>query len=494
MLFNTLSFLIFLVVSYVLFLVIPNVTRPYFLLACSYFFYMCWNPKYALLLLGSTVITYVCGLLVGKFGKIAIAGSVILNLSVLVIFKYLNFFSDSFNKLAGIFKIDYSFRTFDIILPVGISFFVFQAIGYTIDVYRKEIEPEKNFFIYALFISFFPQLVAGPIERSKRMLSQIRSLDSKRIFNFERFERGIFFALYGFFMKMVIADRVALFVDTVFDVEKYGEYTGLVSLLGILLFTLQIYCDFAGYTYIAIGTAGLFGFDLCENFNAPYFARGIKDFWARWHMSLTTWFRDYLYIPLGGSRKGTARKYLNVFIVFLLSGLWHGAAWHFVVWGVIHGLGRIIEEILTPVGKKLVTSLEKAGVLKSEVYSFGLGHRIITFFYVAFAWTFFRASSISQALDIIKGTFAEFNPWVLTDGTLLSLGIDAGYWNILVISLAFIIFVDFNKNRKKDLVEGICRQNYLFKVLLVVFAVVFIALFGVYGPQYDAAQFIYFQF
>lgn len=494
MLFNTLSFLAFLTISYIIYIILPNVVRPYFLLVASYAFYMCWNPKYALLLLGSTLITYVCGLCIKRFGKAAIAVSVTLNLLLLIIFKYLNFLTESLNKVLSIVKPDKAFSTFDIILPVGISFFIFQAIGYTIDVYRKEIEPEKNFFLYALFVSFFPQLVAGPIERSKRILTQIHDLNSKRIFNFSRFEQGFLYALYGFFLKMVIADRAALYVDTIFDVQEYSNYTGFVSLVGILLFTLQIYCDFAGYTYIAIGSAKLFGFDLCENFNAPYFARGIKDFWSRWHMSLTTWFRDYLYIPLGGSRKGTFRKYVNVFIVFLLSGLWHGAAWHFVMWGVVHGIARIIEELLTPLYKKTVAALEKAELIDSKTFSFDFGKRLVTFAFVAFAWLLFRAESLRQAADILKGTFTTFNPWVLTDGTIHSLGIDAKGWNVLLVAIAFLIFADYCKDKKKDLIGAVCRQNYLFKTLLVVFAVMFIVLFGVYGPQYNAAQFIYFQF
>lgn len=341
MLFNSMNFLIFFPVVVCIYFILPEKMKKFWLLASSYYFYMCWNAKYVLLLLSSTVITYASGLLLErikqntwddvrkrKYKNAVVALSFSLNLAILFYFKYINFALSMMSRIFHAVHIDLNVPAFDILLPVGISFYTFQALSYTMDVYRDEIYAEKNFFRYALFVSFFPQLVAGPIERSKNLLKQ---LVQPKKFDFEAAADGFYLMLWGFFLKLVLADRIAVFVDTVY--ADYQTYTGWYLIIATMLFAMQIYCDFYGYSVIAMGAAEILGIQLMENFEAPYLSVSVAAFWRKWHISLTSWFKDYLYIPLGGSRKGKIRKYFNKMLVFLASGLWHGADISFVIWG-----------------------------------------------------------------------------------------------------------------------------------------------------------------
>lgn len=339
MIFNSMQFLIFFPIVFMIYFLFPPKTRYIWLLISSYYFYMCWNPKYIFLILFSTTVTYISGIAIetvkkknvdGKrwFLKCCVAISFFLNLLVLFYFKYFEFMITNLNRFIGILGLQILVPVFDIILPVGISFYIFQALGYTMDVYRGEIEAEKNFFRYALFVSFFPQLVAGPIERSKNLLKQV---NNPTYFKVENARQGLLTMAYGLFMKVVVADRLAGIIDPIYN--NWSEQTGMRLMTATILFAVQIYCDFEGYSQLAIGSAQVLGFHINQNFKIPYLSTSIQDFWQRWHISLTGWFRDYLYIPLGGNRKGKVRKYLNTMIVFLVSGLWHGASWHFVVWG-----------------------------------------------------------------------------------------------------------------------------------------------------------------
>lgn len=316
MLFNSFSFLVFFPAVTLVYYIIPKRYQWLLLWGVSYYFYMCWNPKYLLLLLASTFITYISGMVISKCAtkrkkKLVVFGCVLCNLSILVIFKYLNWAIDNVNHLFEISGSLNHINTFDIILPVGISFYIFQALSYTIDVYRGEVKAEKNFGKYALFVSFFPQLVAGPIERSRNLLTQ---LEKGHYFNYTRLCHGAWLMLWGYFQKVVIADRCAILVTQVF--EHYQSYKGFEIAIAVILFAIQIYCDFGGYSDIAIGAAEVLGIDLMKNFDVPYFSTSIYEFWKRWHISLTSWFRDYVYIPLGGNRKGRLRKYVNIMIVF----------------------------------------------------------------------------------------------------------------------------------------------------------------------------------
>ncbi len=496
MLFNSLSFLIFFPIVLLIYFVIPKKIRYIWLLVTSYFFYMCWNAQYALLLLFSTAVTYLAGLILHRLKdrqigrKLVVAVSLVINLGILFVFKYLDFAMDTLQSIGAKIGVTIAEPTFSLLLPVGISFYIFQAVGYMIDIYRGKLEPEKNFLRYALFVSFFPQLVAGPIERSTKLLPQMQQMEHIRLWNRDRIRDGALVMLYGYVLKMVLADRAALLVDTVFDVNYYAQYVGITAWVGAILFSLQIYCDFAGYTYIARGAAKIMGFDLMENFNTPYLATSIKDFWDRWHISLTSWFRDYLYFPLGGSRKGVVRKYLNIMIVFTVSGLWHGASWHYVVWGVLHGVMRVCGEVTRKLREKLASLF---GV-KTDVLSYKLFQMLVTFVLVTLAWVFFRAESVGQAVHIIKNMFTAWNPWVLFDGMLLGIGLDSKDWNVLLVTILLLFVVEWFKYNKVSLVEVFAKQNLLFQWLFFYISILAVVVFGVYGPAYNAAQFIYFQF
>ena len=479
MLFNSFNFLIFFPAVVLVYFLIPQKVRYLWLLVTSYYFYMCWNPKYVLLLLFSTLVTFLGGLAIERFQakKTFLSLTVIANLTVLFAYKYFDFAVDNLNWILGKFHIQAIDPGFDILLPVGISFYTFQALGYTIDVYRKEIYAEKNFFKYALFVSFFPQLVAGPIERSKNLLKQV---SEKHTFDYERMRKGLLIMLWGYFLKLVVADRAAIFVNAVYG--DYASYGGVYIVVATLLFAVQIYCDFAGYSTIARGAALVMGFRLMENFEAPYFAKSVAEFWRRWHISLSGWFRDYLYIPLGGNRKGKWRKQLNTMIVFLVSGLWHGASWNYVIWGGLNGLYQVVgmwrQEL-----KKKISGREQYG-----------GSVMLTFLLVDFSWLFFRADSMTDAVAMLKSIFTVRNFHVFTDGGLFRLGLNNYHFLFLLFAIFILWITDFFKYKNVDMFEKIENQNVVLRFCVYMSLFCMVVLFGVYGVDYEASQFIYFQF
>jgi D-alanyl-lipoteichoic acid acyltransferase DltB (MBOAT superfamily) len=498
MLFNSIDFLIFFPIVVLLYFLIPKRIKHLWLLAASYYFYMCWNAKYALLILTSTVITYFSGLFMEKIKQSihepsrqkrlknwVLAGSFISNLGILFYFKYIDFALSIVTKFFELFHISLNTPVFSPLLPVGISFYTFQALSYTMDVYRDDIYAEKNFFRYALFVSFFPQLVAGPIERSKNLLKQ---LAVPKKFCFEEAREGLLLMLWGFFLKIVLADRIAIFVDTVYG--DYTTYSGTYLIVATMLFAVQIYCDFSGYSIIAMGAAKVMGIQLMENFDAPYLSTSIAEFWRKWHISLTSWFRDYLYIPLGGSRKGKFRKYLNKMIVFLVSGLWHGAQCSFVAWGGLNGLYQVIGEILQPVRDRLVSLFH----LNRE----SLGHKMLciinTFILVDFSLIFFRADRFMEAFQIIESMFQVKNTWVLFDGSLYTCGLDVRNFWLMIICIGILFFADICKHKKIVIRKIIIEQDYWFRWIFIAMAILFLMTFGKYGPAYDSSNFIYFQF
>lgn len=497
MLFNSLQFLIFFPIVVLIYFWIPQRVKYIWLLAASYYFYMCWNPKYALLMLASTAITYASGLAIGRarrakspqrakaLQKTAVAVSFILNLAILVFFKYFYFIFDNIKNILLLWNIQLAEPAFDIILPVGISFYTFQALSYTMDVYRGEIYPERNFLKYALFVSFFPQLVAGPIERSKNLLIQI---SQPHKFDYNQARRGLFLMLWGFFEKLVIADRAAILVNQVYN--SPGDYGGMSILLATVLFALQIYCDFSSYTDIARGAAEVMGFSLMKNFQQPYFSKSIAEFWRNWHISLSSWFKDYLYIPLGGNKRGVVRKYVNVMIVFLVSGLWHGASWHFVFWGFLHGAYQVIGALLYKTRVWITDHLH----ITRQSHAHHLFQRLVTFGLVCFAWIFFRADNLSVAMDMAGKIFTQFDPWILTDGTLFQLGLDGPNFLVLGLSVAVLFGVSCCQYYQEPVRDGVLASNLIAR-WCVYFALLFaVLIFGIYGPQYSASQFIYFQF
>lgn len=499
MLFNSYEFLLFFPIVTLVFFIIPNASvRRIWLLISSYYFYMCWNMKYIVLIVFITAVTYLSGIVLEKADeaknetgkKFSVAISFIACLSVLVCFKYLDFLVQSLNmilKKAGISAIS---TPFSLILPVGISFYTFQALSYTVDVYRGNVKAEKNFVNYALFVSFFPQLVAGPIERSGNLISQIKEVPFRRnLWDSERVRRGLYLMLYGMFLKIVVADRLSKVTDSVFDsYMRYGR-TGLV--IGMVAFSLQIYCDFSAYSTIAIGAAKVMGFSLMENFDTPYFSQSIKEFWRRWHISLSTWFRDYLYIPLGGNRKGKFRKYINLLITFLVSGLWHGANWTFVVWGGIHGLYQIIGEILMPIRMQILSFFD----IDTEKFSYKFARGIGTFLLAGFAWIFFRADSINTAFRYLFRMFTVNDSYAVFNPNVYDFGISGMQMNILIISLVVLFIVSYVKYTKKmGIDEAIDSQNIPFRLITVAMLLMVIYIYGMYGPDVSSADFIYFQF
>lgn len=499
MLFNSIDFILFFPAVVVLYYLIPHKLRYLWLLVCSYYFYMCWNPKYALLILFSTVITYASGILIEKVrndsaektgnrgqrrAKMCVALSFSLNLAVLCYFKYFGFLINNLNHVLSELHITFKIPDFDILLPVGISFYIFQALSYTIDVYRNEVPAERNFLKYALFVSFFPQLVAGPIERSGNLLTQIHR---QQKFRFRNFQEGSCLMVWGFVLKLVIADRIAMIVNLVYG--NPAQYQGFYIVVATVLFAFQIYCDFNGYTMIARGCARMMGFELMENFRAPYYAGSVAEFWRRWHISLTSWFRDYLYIPLGGNRKGRERKFFNLMVVYAVSGLWHGAAWGYVLWGLLNGVYQIAGELLQPLRDWVVKvfSIDRTCV----------SHRILkvvtTFILVDFSWLFFRAASLGEAAKILKNLNC-FNPQIFVDGSLYEVGGGKSSFLFLLCMLMGLLLLDFLKHKKTDVLGMVLYSGIWFRTLLLAVGTWMIIIFGIYGAEYEASQFIYFQF
>lgn len=494
MLFNSLNFMIFFPIVVLVYFIIPKKIRYIWLLVASYYFYMCWNAKYALLIGVSTLITYLSGLLLNRAKKsitrkLVVALSFVSNIGILLFYKYFDFLLENINAFIGTMGGELVSNPFDIILPVGISFYTFQALSYTVDVYRGEIEAEKNPLRYALFVSFFPQLVAGPIERSKNLLNQLKEIEHIKVWNYDRIANGLMQMVWGLFQKMVIADRVSIFVDTIYaNLHAVGTFETIFAAIG---FSIQIYCDFAAYSTIAIGAAKVMGFELMENFNTPYFATSIKDFWRRWHISLSSWFRDYLYIPMGGNRKGKIRKYFNLLVTFLVSGLWHGAAWTYIVWGGLHGLLQIIGDAISPIKEKMYDAFK----VNKKAFSFKFGQILVTFSITTLIWVFFRAETINEALYFFKRMFTGWNPWVLFNESMYSWGLDRIETNILFAAIFSMLLVEVLKYVKKiEFSDFMIKQNLWFRWIVMIGMIVGILVYGQYGIDFDSNQFIYFQF
>lgn len=505
MVFNSIDFLLFFPIVLIVYFVIPAKYRYIWLLVASYYFYMSWNPKYAVLILISTVITYLSGILLGKFGgevgqkadsrKIKqkknriVANSFISNIGILFFFKYFDFAFDNLNRVLSLLHMEMIEKPFDVLLPVGISFYTFQALSYTMDVYRGDIKPEKNLLKYALFVSFFPQLVAGPIERSTNLMKQVQEVHTFKLWDYDNITNGAALMLWGYFMKMVVADRVAILADFVFG--NYTQYGAAALILAAVFFAVQIYCDFNSYSLIAMGSAEIMGFNLIENFNTPYFSCSIKEFWRRWHISLSGWFRDYLYIPLGGNRKGKLRKYVNLLITFLVSGLWHGASFSFVAWGGLHGLYQVIGDFTLPFREKAVKKFR----VNTHCFSYKLLRCWITFMLVDFAWIFFRCSSIKESIAYIRQIVTHVDPWSIFNGSLFTLGLSRIDFFVALLAIMILLIVDAVRYKKgMQLNAYLNTQSLWFRWGVYIFLVVAIFIFGIYGPSYDATQFYYFQF
>jgi len=477
MLFNSIEFLCFLPVCFILYWFVFKESiqlQNLFVLIASYFFYGWWDYRFLGLILFSTLVDYGVGLQLSKTTKGTprkwlLGLSLTVNLGLLGFFKYYNFFIDSWVTAWGQLGVEMHQSTLYIILPVGISFYTFQTLSYTIDVYRNQLKPTSNIINFAAYVAFFPQLVAGPIERAKQLLPQF---SRKRIFNEEQAISGLHLILWGLFKKVVIADSCATYVNAIFD--NYQEHNSLTLLLGAVYFAFQIYGDFSGYSDIAIGTARLFGFDLMRNFKYPYFSRDIAEFWRRWHISLSTWFRDYLYIPLGGSRGSRGQQLRNVFIIFLVSGFWHGANWTFIVWGALHAI-FFIPLLLLNSNRKYLGEVAPYHHLPSIKEGLAM---TITFFMTTIAWIFFRADTVGDATNYIVRLFSEggFKPTYLS--------IERYSVEILLLIGVFLLFEWFHRTKEHPF-GG--RWNFI----KLTFVILMLLTLGVYS---DHQQFIYFQF
>lgn len=454
------------------------------LAAASVFFYASFGAAGVFFLAYSALVTYAAGQVGYRLtqqgrreGRGAYIAGIALNFAPLLLFKYGDFAAENANRLLG--RIGMAIPLPHLLLPVGLSFFVFQSATYLFELYRGNLEPERNPVDYLLFVSFFPTIASGPIQRANVLLPQIRERKGASL---ERVQRAAVLFVWGAFLKMVLADRLVPFTDTVFSM--YMNYEGVVLLAGACAYSVQIYADFLGYTCMALAVASLFGFELPQNFRQPYLATSMADFWHRWHISLTSWLTDYIYIPLGGSRRGMLRRYANILIVFLVSGLWHGAAWHFVAWGALHALFQIAGHATLRGRQSLCRRL---GIDRST-RAYRCWQRAFTFALVTAGWVFFRMGSTKAALVFLRRMVFGWNPWALTDGTLFTLGIDPANWNICILATATLIGVSLC--REKELRTPV-KTSMPARLLVFVFLLCTVVIFGCYGGAYDANAFIY---
>lgn len=485
MVFNSAQFLLFLPLAALGYFAVPQKARQVWLLLACYFFYFCWNPAHLPVLAFVTAVGYLGGrLLDGKPRKGALAAGIVLALAPLIRFKYLGFLTKSVLSVLAHVGVQIAPPAFDFLLPMGISFYTLQAVGYLVDTYRGE-KAERNLLDFALFISFFPQMVSGPISRGKSLLPQLSAAERP---TFDDLRDGVLLLIWGYFLKIVVADRAALFVAAVYAPES--EYEGWFYIIATLLFALQLYGDFGGCSVMAMGTAKILGIDLIDNFNAPYFSQSIAEFWRRWHISLSTWFRDYLYIPLGGNRKGALRKDFNVLVTFAVSGLWHGAQWNYMAWGLLNGLYQIIGAALLPLRKAVICALH----IDPQSRLHKLLRVAVTFVLFNSTLVFFRAYRLMDAVRILISMAAVHNFEIFTDGSLFACGIDAFNFALLGAYALVMLAVDVCKYKQIKVRSVIEKQHWLCQVAVVVLGVLAVLLLGVYGPGFEASNFIYSQF
>lgn len=477
MLFNSFNFLLFFPIVTLFYFALPHKYRWFMLLVASCMFYMFFIPIYILILLITILIDYFAGIWIekskGKNKKFYLIISIISTCLVLLVFKYFNFFITNVNTVANLLHWNYSINVLEIILPIGLSFHTFQSLSYVIEVYRGNQKSEGNFGIYALYVMFYPQLVAGPIERPQNLLHQFYE---KHQFEFNRVSQGLKMMLWGMFKKVVIADRLAIYVNSVYN--NQDNHSGISLLVATIFFAFQIYCDFSGYSDIAIGSAKVMGFDLMTNFRRPYFSKSISEFWKRWHISLSTWFRDYLYISLGGNRvKTKSRWYFNLFITFAVSGLWHGANWTYVIWGALNGFYLVFAIWIDSISNKFKNVIGISELPRVDLFI----QLITTFILTLIAWVFFRANSFNDAISILSRMFTF-------EGKLFLHSLS--FMTYAVFGIFFLLLVEFNTEYKIiDL--SFFENKYTFvRYASYVSLVILILLIGVF----DGSQFIYFQF
>lgn len=486
MVFNSYSFLLFFPVVLILVNILPVKWRNGLLLLSSYLFYASWGKRYCVLLLFVTGVVYGAGLLLEKKHQKGVFLLGLLGaLGGLLLYKYANFVLSTGNTLLQTLGLGQPLPVLCLAMPAGISFFTFQAAGYLIDVYQGKYPAERSFLRLALFVSFFPQILSGPIGRGDQLLPQYAHPKKP---TYDQLRHGLLVMTWGFFLKLMLADRAAILVNTVYG--AYKDYAGICLVFATLVYALQIYCDFAGYSYMAIGGAGMLGIELPKNFDTPYFAQSVQEFWRRWHISLSTWFRDYVYFPLGGSRCSKIKKYRNIFIVFLVSGLWHGAMWSFVLWGAIHALYQILGALTKPARERALNALH----VNRDSGSYRVFRMLCTFLLVDFAWLFFRAEGLGNAFAMLRWMFTELRPTELVGEAFYTMGLDRpDFWAMLVFT-GVLVLVDVLRYRGVNLWGWYQKQNWLFRELGLAAVMLLIVTYGVWGNGFDASSFIYFKF
>lgn len=472
--FNTPEFALAFIAFIIIYNILPNKCKKYFLFVFNYIYaYAIGGISTILVLCSVAFMTYCYGLLMEKYHRLRkffLYVFIICSLGVLFYGKYLNFFLQTKSKILG-----GETESIDIVVMIGISYYLLSAIGYAIDLYKEKYNAERNLGVLMLWLAFFPKLIAGPVEKYESFQQSLDNLDSYG-FNPDVLKRGLLVMAWGYFLKIIIADRLSLFVDSVYaDIDNMPS---AVILAAVLIYSLQIYTDFAGYSYIALGAALAMGLKITNNFNHPYFAKSITEFWRRWHISLSTWLKEYIYIPLGGNRKGKLRQNVNLMITFLVSGLWHGAAWHYVVWGGVHGLFQVIEKNC---------SLK----IKSENSIFHILKIVKNYIIVSFAWVFFRADTMPDAIRVIANIFS-FKRGDFFD--YLTINIDKSDWTIIAIAVIFMFVIELAQYKNISIYQKIQEKNVVVRWIFYYGVVVVLLIFGIYGPGYNASEFIYFKY
>lgn len=474
--FLSFTFAVFFIISVICYYAVPKKMRWGVLLISSIIFYV-WSVPYLIVyLLFSAVTTYLYGKWAEKHkehGKGALSTVIIANLAVLLFVKFYPLGAAKLNLPA-----------FNLLMPMGISFYTLQVIAYCVDVYKGKTEAQSNFFKYLLFVSFFPQILQGPIPRYEQLKNQ---LFEGNAFDYRTVKFGFQLILWGMFLKMVIADRAAIFVNAVFP--EYHLYEGTVLAVAAVLYSIQLYTDFLGCVCIAMGAAEVYGIRLQTNFERPYLAVSIKDFWRRWHISLSSWLRDYVYIPLGGNRKGKMRRYINLMLTFFVSGIWHGSGLQYIAWGLMQGGYQIAGELLTPAKNAVRKTLN----IREDSAFCILWQRAVTFVLITISWVIFRAANLRAGLSMLKRIVTDFTPWVLFDGTLYEFGISAHSFIAWILCLVLLMVVE-HLQEKGNVREKLACQHIIVRWTIYLGAIALVAVLGVYGPGYSATQFLYGQF
>lgn len=479
------AFVIFVILVWGLYYVFPRKHRWIVLLVASLIFYLSYDKRYVFFLMFVAITTFFGA----KFGrnkrrnKENLILCVLANTCLWFVMKWLPGCWNWVDSIGKVLFEDFQLPTFSIIAPIGISYYALLAISYIIDVYKKRIKPENNFGKYLLYLAYFPTIVQGPISKYEQMREQLTIGENV---DYSVFRKSLLLILIGLTKKMVIADRIAIWANYCFD--NYSDLQGIILYVGALCYSIQLYMDFSGCVDMCRGVSGLFGIKLMDNFKAPYFSTSIKEFWGKWHISLSTWLKDYVYIPLGGNRKGKIRKYINIFITFLVSGVWHGSGLTYIVWGILHAMYQIVGDVSNDIRRKVKNLLGiEENSLSDRVY-----RTIITFNLTLFAWIFFRAGRLLNAVDYIKRMFSSINLWTLFDGSLFSQGIQFSEFIVLIINICFIVFVDWLKVKsEKDVENYVLESHTLVRWCCYLVLVFNIILFGAYGTGYDASGFLY---